>query len=542
MMTQLSSHTRSLAIRMAALGLSVSFSFAGPATAEEIDTFLTDYSAVVSKVATVRTVTELCAERDPAGAVRRAGLLAAWEAENELHIFDTITRGVGERYSELKPQLDGLNAQARSHIGPQIQEKPGVCTEPEEYSELLDSEDMQLRAPIRALLLPASSLGVDLESEAAPPRTSPPLTVTRLSVDILSLMDEVGTQDEAREDRDIRDKRETYATAWLSANGRLSLFGRVTSEDTLRDWRGEQQSRFDVECRSFRDDEHEARFAASRGRNAVITGQFWTLWEREGQGTVKLENCEHSPLRLIGTVMARKGDEAGLMPRPVDETEAYAGPREGPPMRSIDQVIYNADFSMRLDGFGNGYTDRTEDIYVLLKNGQAFRHDWSFPVTDVNIDLLKKREPARWYRWRKSGKNILLRPSDGGEQIVIETPARLRPVGNNTRLDKEYYYLNVGMMGVRTDRSYIFRKDGTVDYHRGGFVAGTFGTHYITVVGNNDDVIKGRKYRFEDYALIIDSDDGEERHFFAIREDTKRQSPDEVFINGEVYWEKDKKN
>ena len=42
------------------------------------------------------------------------------------------------------------------------------------------------------------------------------------------------------------------------------------------------------------------------------------------------------------------------------------------------------NFETRMDGFGNGYVDRREDVYVLLRDGTGWRHDWPFPPTELS--------------------------------------------------------------------------------------------------------------------------------------------------------------
>ncbi len=66
------------------------------------------------------------------------------------------------------------------------------------------------------------------------------------------------------------------------------------------------------------------------------------------------------------------------MLRPLDYAEAYGAPGAGIVLSDIDRVLYDAEFANRMDGFGNGYTQRDEDIYVLLRDGTAYRHAWNF--------------------------------------------------------------------------------------------------------------------------------------------------------------------
>lgn len=190
-----------------------------------------------------------------------------------------------------------------------------------------------------------------------------------------------------------------------------------------------------------------------------------------------------------------------------------------------------------MDGFGNGYVDRSEAIYVLLRDGRAFRHDWSFPITDIDLNALERRAPEKFFTWLDDGGIAVLQPVQG-KKIRLDDAIRLDPMGDGRNLDDEYYYLEVGMGGYRSDRAYDFSADGQVTYTSGGFVAGNFGTSYIIVAGGEDGEQKGR-YRFEDYALIVQSGEGEERRFFAIGADESPDAPEEVIIGGEVYWLRD---
>ena len=510
-----------------------------PALAESTDAFLRDYSAVLSKTQIARAVSDICNEREAAGKAQRQAALEAWEMANDIDRFDALTAGIARKYPDLRGQLDAVDEEARAQIRPQVASQPEACTE---FSEYLSKDEMSLGKDVRRLFLSASQMGItprrDGETEAGDV-----IPLARLSANILELMEEAGPALDAQSDRKLRDARNNYAEAWLTAGGTISVFGRVTADIELREWRGDRQSRYSVRCRSFRTEKEETALAAAAGRDAVVAGNVTGFTSSRDDGTITLENCALSPVRLIGMLLTQEGDETGLVARPLDASEVYAGPNGGPSLRSIERVLYDADFSSRMDGFGNGYVDRDEAVYVLLKDGNAFRHEWSFPVTDVDTGTLRRREPGKWFKWQTRGKSITLKPSDGGETIELDEPSELVAIGNNTRLDREYYYLQVAMMGVRTDRGYAFRKNGELDYSRSGFVAGNTGVYYITHVSDANDVKQtGRPYRFEDYALVIGSGENEERKFFAITSDAKRNTPEEVYIGGEVYWQKDRED
>ena len=102
-------------------------------------------------------------------------------------------------------------------------------------------------------------------------------------------------------------------------------------------------------------------------------------------------------------------------------------------------------------------------------------------------------------------------------------------------IDADYYYLQVGMGGMRQDRRFAFSQDGTVTYSRGGFVAGNLGTSYIIVNGAENPDTTAR-YRIEDFALILERDSETERRFLAVLESADQSLPDTMLIDGTAYW------
>ncbi|ODT70794.1 MAG: hypothetical protein ABS75_11270 [Pelagibacterium sp. SCN 63-23] len=351
-------------------------------------------------------------------------------------------------------------------------------------------------------------------------------------------MDEIGSKAGAASDRDLRAAREDHAEAWLEQRMVLAIQGRVTDSDTLREWRGDQQSSFSATCRSFADDENEAEMTRAIGEESIVAGTIrWVRDDREG-GTLSLNDCRIFAYDPGETVLAAlPNDSAGLMLRPPEYEEAFAGPGEGISMSDVDRVLYAAEFNSRIDGFGNGYTQRDEDIYVLLRDGTAYRHAWNFAFTDLDIDLSRQREPDRWFSWRDSWGTVTLTQTgglDAGEEIDLSNASRLMPVPQGQLLDGTYYYLNVGMGGRRSDRDYAFSANGELVHTRGGFVAGNFGTSYIIVSGDSD--VAASRYTFDGYTLLIDGPDGEERHFVALIDGQDSNRPEEIIIDGQVHW------
>lgn len=514
----------------AAVLLAVTGTCIGPARAADLEGLLEKTQPILSEVLATRTVAALCVEREP----RRAGPigsgLAAWEKANELRVFDALVAGLASLDDGLGHQLENAQADARRQIAPQLDEKPDECG----VFDIVDDEPGDLRDAIRALALDAHA--IDLRPRPGSiPDTVNVRPVTEFSLYAAGIMALV-TPDNTP-DGDIDDAREGFLEYYLDAWGYVAVYGRIEDSGDIREWRGDYQSRYHLECAGFASSEQEERFSASTGRDMIIVGEPRYAKVRDDGGTVRLNKCwVFEPEGAIETGDADPSD-AGLMLRPLDMNEAFAGPMEGPQPDEIDRLLYDASFDSRMDGFGNGYVDRREAIYVLLRDGTAFRHDWSFPVTDIDLDALKRREPDKVFAWRDE-RGVAVLESDDGTELRLEDAIRLVPIGNGGSLGDEYYYLQVAMAGRRSDRAYDFKPDGQVTYTSGGFVAGNFGPSYIIASGGEKGEQTG-SYRFEDYAMIVETSEGVERRFFAIGADENPKAPGEVIIEGTVYWLRD---
>ena len=277
--------------------------------------------------------------------------------------------------------------------------------------------------------------------------------------------------------------------------------------------------------------------ARDLGQDRIVVGEVRWVSDAREEGELSLDDCRvfvHDPAEVALTTIA--DDSAGLMLRPLDYAEAFAGPGAGIALSDVDRVLYDAEFANRMDGFGNGYTQRDEDIYVLLRDGTAYRHEWNFAFTDLDVDLSRQREPDRWFTWQDNDGTLTLTHTgglDAGEEIDVSEARRLMPVPEGQRVDDTFYYLNVGMGGGRSDREYAFSTDGQLHYSRSGFVAGNFGTSYIIVAGNSGDEVSTASYEFDGYTLLID---GQERHFVALIDGEDPGRPEEIIIDGQVHW------
>lgn len=508
-----------------------------PALAQDIDPF----SEALSEATTGAVLSEAymlaCSMHDPDSETGRRDAMASWSHRVGLPGYRRVVTGVAEQIPSLLDDIDQHAQKVRQAVLDEIAADPSPCTS---LAATLDEDIYDIADQIRYLLRNADDFGIDVpEPEVVPTGDEiEVLPLATLSAQLAQKMDEVGSKAGAREDRDLREAREDHAEAWLEQRPAVVIFGRVVAEDELREWRGDQQSAFSATCGSFFDDDEEASMAGAMGQDRIIVGEVrWLRDEHEG-GVLSLSECRvftHDP--AAAELATSDDDSAGIMLRPPDYKEAFAGPGAGMAMGDIDRVLYDAEFENRMDGFGNGYTHRSEDIYVLLRDGTAYRHEWNFAFTDLDVELSRTREPDRWFTWRDSWGTVTVTQSgglDAGTEVDLSDARKLVAVPQGQTLDQTYYYLNVGMGGSRRDRDYAFSRDGQLVHTRGGFVAGNFGTHYIAVVG--DDDVTTSRYAFDGYTLLIEGPDGEERHFAAIFEGDDPDSPKEILIDGQVHW------
>lgn len=499
----------------------------GVTMAADLKGVLTKTEPILEKVLATRTVAALCSEREPQSTGQIDAGLAIWEQAQELRVFDALMAGLADRSDAVARELEMAKVEARRQIAPQLDDNPGEC---EAFAAPSD-EPGELRDAVRALALYAHNAGLR-PRPAAIPDTVKVRSVSELSryaTQLMTLVAPAGTSAKVN-----RDAGEAFLEYYLDALGYVAVYGRIEDSGDIREWRGDYQSRYRLECGSFASRAQEELFSASAGREMIIVGEPGFAHIRDEYGTVRLNKCvafEHEG--KIETSQVDPSDPA-MMLRPLNMTEAFAGPMKGPQPDEIDRILYDASFDNRMDGFGNGYVDRREAIYVLLRAGTAFRHDWSFPVTDIDLDALKRREPEKVFAWHEEGDVAVLEAADGTE-TRLEDATRLVPIGDGATLHDEYYYLQIAMAGRRSDRAYEFRSDGQVTYTSGGFVAGNFGSSYIIVSGAKTGAQEG-SYRFDDYALIVETTNGQERRFFAIGADQDPDRPEEVIIDGTVYW------
>lgn len=504
-----------------------------------------ELSEGLGKVVGAFTVTALyveqCDRKDPAKTASRRDILAGWSHGNKRSSYDRLMQGLQARMPDLATQIGRERQRMSDLVAQEIAAHPTRCDDLHAFFK--ENKQLSVGTQVSPLTRLSARLGIDIPEapEIVPAEKSAESTrilrLAALSARLETRMAEIGSKDGGRRMSDLSRAREDHAKNWLAANGMQVLFGRVTAKDELREWRGDQQSAFKIECSSFTNDAHKQRMADAANQDRVVVGRPRSVFDASIGGKLKLDRCSVFTVQETGRPFVEEDDKAGLMPRPLEESEAYAGPNKGIALNKVDRVLYEASFNNRMDGFGNGYVDRKENIYVLLRDGTAYRHAWSFPFTDLAIKLSKVREPERWFTWSdRRGRVTLTSSGDKNESrtVEIDKAQNLRPMRPQS-LQASYYYLQVGMGGRRQDRRYKFAADGTLVYHRSGFVAGNVATSYIIVSGRAEKDVTAR-YRFEDYALVVERDGEIERHFFAVPESADGALPDTVLVRGQAYW------
>lgn len=514
-----------------------------PALADDVDDFIDALGKAATGVIVADAYMSACQAPHPESLQGRRDALAGWGHRVNLTGYERFLDAAFGTMPDLADDLEENRLHAQALVDEDVARDGATCTDLR--SALNDDAMFDIGDPIRYLLRNAKNFGI-VVAEAdvvAHSGDTPVVPLITLSAQLAGKMDEIGSKVGARDDRDLRRAREAHAEAWLAQRPALAIYGRIIGENSLREWRGDQQSAFSASCHSFADDAQDALMARDLGQERIVVGEVrWVRDAREG-GEVSFDDCrvfEHDPAQVAPTTIA--DDSTGLMLRPLDYAEAFAGPAAGIAPSDVDRVLYDAEFANRMDGFGNGYTQRNEAIYVLLRDGTAYHHKWNFAFTDLDVERSRQREPDRWFTWQDSGGAVTLTQTDGldaGAEIDVSEARLLVPMPQRQKLDQTYYYLNVGMGGGRSDREYAFSADGQLRYSRSGFVAGNFGTSYIIVAGKTGDAVSTSAYSFDGYTLLIDGPEGQERHFVALIDGQDLRQPEEIIIDGQVYWQRE---
>ncbi|MEN5081778.1 hypothetical protein ABE438_04780 [Bosea sp. TWI1241] len=508
--------------------------------AQDADELVGHLGKAVGAFEAARLYGEACDRREPDGAQMRKDALAAWRHDNLTDDYRRVLDGLVRRSPDIATQIDGQSRKLAALIVEDLEKSPGQCRD---FGKLLAGKQFDVKSAVRRLISLSRRLGVDTAAPPPPPPRVQSLEAAEiqrlalLSARLERTMAEIGSREGARRSPSLRRARQDHAGRWLASEGLQLLFGRVTGERELREWRGDRQSLFAARCQSFANDAAAERMVASRGRDMVVAGSPRLVLDDAAGGRVTLDRCSLMTREEAGRPFADVPDEAGLTARPLSAEEANAGPDRGIAPGEIDRILYASSFATRMDGFGNGYVDRGEAVYVLLRDGTAYRHDWGFPVSDFAAALSRRREPERWFTWRGQGERTVLTATGGaerGETIALGEAQALRPL-TARRLEGRYRYLTVAAGGARGERHITFSADGTATDRRDGFVAGNVGTSYMIVSGARQPETTAR-YRIDGFALVLATAQGEERRFLAVPETAKGTPPDTILIEGRAYW------
>lgn len=333
-------------------------------------------------------------------------------------------------------------------------------------------------------------------------------------------------------DRAARRAGETAATQALATLGTIVARGHVERNGWVREWRGDERSVMALRCRRFTDRRDRDALQGMEGQEVLLAGTVLEVSDR----LIAMSDCRLLPVATALPPIAGPPEARGLEPRPLTATEANVGPGRGIAPADVERVLYTARFQTMPDGLGTMYTDRDERVYVLLRDGGAYRHSWAFPFSDLDLALSRRREPGRWLRWRQEGDVILLQDADG-RRVDLNQPRQLLPLAPGTRFDHHYYLLNVGMGGFRRDRAYTFRSDGTVTLNASNLVAANLGPNgYIAATRPGTQNIA--RYALDGFVLTLTNADGNVERRFVAQFDTPPAgvAPNDLVLGGEIYW------
>jgi hypothetical protein len=522
----------------------------------------------ITQIMTVIFVVEALAERcdkfEPASRESREAVLKAWRKDNRIDAFQAAMAPFWARLPDGSAKLGILRDEAAKHAKKLMEnDKPGVC---EAFAVELSDKDIAVGDKIASVLpglKQAKEILAAAERQSASEPAPKPVTVytiLQLSTLAEAAMSAVTAPAGASESK-IRDAKAELGKAALEKLDIIGVRARVIDRDDLEEWRGEQQSTYNVHCSAFVDKVAEERFKALEGSETVIGGWVSGLsLYSGGGGSILFKKCGFLDDRQLLT--SDLPESGGLELRPPSAEEANAGPGKGIQLRDVEKVVYKLDRHTSFSAFGGFSMERNEDTYVLLKDGAAYRHHWGFPFTDLNVAVVKRRDAQNWYRWRQDGDDLLLTKTSGahaGQTTTVSGAVALTPFPAGARLGKAFQFMHVSGLGVRLERDYAFHRDGTLDLHRSSLFAGQTGVGpNITASGpsgayyggpNASLLAIGRpneqrvRYRIDGYLLEMTADDGAvERHFIARFGDDSADNPQSLYLNGVLLWDRDKED
>lgn len=352
------------------------------------------------------------------------------------------------------------------------------------------------------------------------------------------------------------DDKVDAVTAAMQKLGPIALAGRADGDDRLQQWLPEQRSIWDATC-DFADKAEEARFKQAKGRDVTVVGQISRVYAFK---VFKLSACRilDDPSRIARSSLPETGQ---LEYRPPSAEEADAGPDKGVPAGQIEAMLFREQFQIGINPGGGTYTDRNEESFLLLKDGTAYRYEFGYPPTDLDVEQVRRRAPQDWSRWERPDQTYVMTAA-AGERSDFSRFTVLKPFPPDARLDHSYYYLNVSQGGVTSRISLVFRPDGTFERHQGGsyFMQSPVGTGpdggsvgvysggMGAVMGENGFSVGGAlksrdsagRYRLDGYALQLTADDGTVTRLRIGVPGDDVTAPETLNIGGTSYWDADK--
>lgn len=515
-----------------------------PALAQDADALSRAVGAMAAPLATVKAAERLCMSVAPAEAAPSAGAILAWRQRYGIAEAEEEFRWIDFNFPKLGAAIAALDdTSLRAVIDLTKGDPVGWCGRLGDY--------------VATVVPPADGLDalrrmhevLEEQSDTDYPDDRPAAPATRLYT--VAQLTWIGRLAYDSTDPSFGDDlRERAPVELLGALGQVAVIGRVEDDDTIRTWDGERQSKLAVTCFHFVDDATEAKFAAAEGKELVISGTVDDFTDYAG---VWLEDCSILPLDA-GLSRSTLAQDQDLEMRPPTAAEAMVAAGAGVDRATIETMLFKSTSNMMMDGFGNGYVDRDDAGYILFKDGTAYRYAWEFPPEDLNLSLVKRRQPELWYRWERTGDGYTLIAADG-TRTSLEDFEQVRPFPEGATLSVSYEDLRVGP-GWNRRQTLTFKPDGSFAYASDGMIAmqgppiagGDIGVSAGGTVFTGGDMgsmvssaldgdnYTGR-YRLEGDVLTL-SVDGEERRYVIglLGDDAARPPPDYLYLRGFLWW------
>lgn len=496
---------------------------------------------LLTPLALAPALTEACSQRNPQQRLANAALLADWRRRNGVDGYERSTAALAAQAEPVARAMAAIEGKAGALAAGMIDKNPAVC------------------AGLRQLLAePGLGFGPDMAGAKATIDArlgaAQAGALTLYSVAQLSALAQAAMAGRPRKDGLLA------ATAALGRLGPVAVTAEVVNRGrTLQTIEPERQSVMTLACFGYAQPGAGKVVEAWNGRQILVTGVVKEVWS---PSNISMTEC-----RILadgtGFAKAKVDDGAGFEMRRPSEAEAQAGPDQGIALADVADVLYKFTSSSRLDGFGNGYIDREEDTYVLLKDGTAFRHDWSFPFQDLNLPVVRRRQPDNWFRWSRSGTDFVLTHSAGksaGQTIELGANTGLKPLPAGTTFGRYYYFLTIGMGGLRSDRGYDFKPDGSLVLSHSSLVAAKTagGAEGVGVSAGGTTFTGGAlngfvastgasgkesvRYRIDGYVISLSHADGRvERRSIGVPAFDDTMPPKSLYFGGETLWSDEKK-